>query len=129
MTTTDERSPRRGPRWNVDGRALRLWTITGLASSYLVAWWCFAPAPPTAPPDAAPAPPPPTARVVSPASSGPIPPAVWLTDLPPGERPLVTPPPGWVVSATKPGDGPRLAPAPTARRPPARRVRIRTRSS
>ncbi|MBK7079011.1 MAG: hypothetical protein IPH44_42775 [Myxococcales bacterium] len=124
MTTTDERPARRGPRWNVDGRALRLWTISGLATTYLVAWWCFAPAPTTAPVADEPLPAP-----VPTATAAPIPPAVWWHDLPPSERPAIALPSGWVVTATKPGDGPTLKPVPIARRPPARRVRVRTRSS
>lgn len=127
MTTTDERPARRGPRWNVDGRALRLWTISGLATTYLVAWWGFAPAPTTTP--AADAPLPAAAPTAQVAPTGPIPPAVWWHDLPPSERPTIALPSGWVVTATKPGDGPTLAPAPIARRQPARRVRVRTRSS
>ena len=105
---------RRGPRWDLDPRALRLWTATGLAVTYLVAWWCFAPAPQlSAEPE-----PPPAARA----------PVVWWHELPPGERPVVTLPPGWTVAP--PTAAPTVTPtAAPGRRPPTRRVRIRTRSS
>lgn len=128
MTTTEPTPTRRGPRWDVDGRALRLWTITGLATTYLIAWWGLAPEP-TAAPVAATEPAPVTATSTpTTASTGPIPPAVWWHDVPAAQRPRVALPPGWVVTAAHPGDGPVLAAAPSPRRP-ARRVRVRTRSS
>lgn len=128
MTTTEPPPARRGPRWDVDGRTLRLWTISGLATTYLIAWWGLAPEPgpaPVAAPDAAPST---SMPAPTPTSTGAIPPAVWWHDVPAAQRPTVAVPPGWVVTATHPGDGPVLAAAPSPRRP-ARRVRVRTRSS
>ncbi|MBK9035390.1 MAG: hypothetical protein IPL61_29735 [Myxococcales bacterium] len=112
--------PRRGARWDVDGRSLRLWVVAGLATTYLIAWWSFAPAPAATSTSF-------DAPAETPTARGPT--TVWWSELPPGDRPVVTLPPGWEIATAAP---PRLQPvsaAPTPRARPTRRVRIRTRSS
>ena len=115
---TDPSPPRSRPRWEVDARALRLWVISGLATTYLIAWWSFAPAP-TAVTAAAEPDPPPTALA---------PTTVWWHELPPADRPAVALPPGWTVATGTPTTA-RPSVAPTAPRARPTRRRVRTRSS
>lgn len=103
------------------GSTVRHYLIAALASAYVIAWWAFgrrtsAPVPPQPTLDAAP-----PASVLSPV-------ATWYQDLPPSARPPIALPAGWhVAERTTAAPAVRAAPIPV--RAPARRVRIRTRSS
>jgi hypothetical protein len=96
----------------------KLSIVSLLASGYFLAWRAItgsvAPAPlaagaPVAPPAPAPA-------------------TVWIDQLPPDQRPVVTLPPGWRIA---PRQRPAAVPGsrPIARAPARRPARVRTRSS
>ena len=125
MTTTE--LPRPGRKRPGGLTNLRLYLIASLAAVYLLAWWSFGTR--ARRPAALPAPTP------GRAPSEPSRLAIWYADLPSASRPVVALPPGWHVaepSTTSTGSS-----GPTAREPgpvpvrvaPARRGRIRTRSS
>jgi hypothetical protein len=121
MTTIEQqarRTARSAARINLSPLEWRLTLTAALATVYLAAWLAFGSILP--------------ARVVAPAGERrgarvSLAPAstVWLDDLPPGQRPAVTLPPGWRLASS--GDA---APAPRVVRVPAGRApRVRTRSS
>jgi hypothetical protein len=117
MTTTEGRAARPEPRIRLSSLEWRLYLTALLSGVYAIAWITLAARAPRV-----------TAAAVgdvrgvlparAPARS------VWLSDLPAAERPAVALPPGWVIATAsgqrRPGD---------LRRPAARRLRIRTRTS
>lgn len=107
MTTTER--TRAAPARPAGPPGLRLYLTAALALSYVVAWWTLdggagAPAP-------------------APVPRAPSGLATWYDDLPPDARPAVRLPEGWQLATHT-----EAAPRPV-RVAPARRGRIRTRSS
>jgi hypothetical protein len=108
MTTTRRRRP---PLFT---RSLRPHLLALLALAYVVAWWSFG-----------------ERRVqirLAPRAelAGPRSPVVWYSELPPGERPPVALPDGWMIAPTAQR---QMAPPRPVRASAAHPGRIRTRSS
>jgi hypothetical protein len=117
-TTTNGPAPRPEPRIRLSGLEWRLCLTTLLSGTYVIAWIAFAMRAPETATTATPfkAEPPVAAK----ASSR----FVWLTDLPPADRPPVSLPPGWVIAGASTPARPELI-----RRPATANFRIRTRTS
>ena len=106
--------PKPPPRISISGLEARLYLVATLAAGYLVTWHAIAPSGSVTAPigDAA--------RASSP--------VVWLDDVPIGERPELSLPPGWRLVVR--GEPTTAAPSPRVARVPASRPqRVRTRSS
>ena len=118
MTTIKGPAPRPEPRIRLSGLEWRLCLTTLLSGVYVIAWISFAARAPVTATTATPSKPAPpvTAKV-----SNRI---VWLTDLPPADRPTVSLPPGWVIAGALAPARPELV-----RRPATANFRIRTRTS
>jgi hypothetical protein len=121
MTTTER--PRAPSSSATNASPLRLYLVAFLATAYVVVWWWLGA---RAPSESA------ELGVLEPAPEASARPATaWLDELSPAERAAVQPPPGWhIVDRTAPAASVsrRAAPVPV-RVSPARRGRIRTRSS
>ncbi len=100
----------------------RLWLTAALAGGYVLAWLALSPG--SAPPSGSTTP--------EPSVGAPPPQVVWLTELPPAERPVVVLPAGWTLdtgrlpaaSTAFAAQGLRAVPVPSQHR-----ARVRTRSS
>lgn len=118
MTTERRGEPRPKPRLDLSALEWRLLLTVALAITYVFAWFEFRTALPASALRG-------TAErrnqgeATAPGSS------VWLTDLPPGERPAVELPAGWTLASPVNRE---LAPA-VVRVPSTRAARLRTRSS
>ena len=106
-------------------RAWRLYLVTGLAGTYLLAWRAVGGLTPSTT-STAPGGDPPEPAGTEPARTAEPARTVWLEELPASARPPVALPSGWQLATRRPTTAPppRLIQAP-ARRP----LRVRTRSS
>jgi len=131
MTTEHRPLPRARPSAMRD---LRGYLIAVLAMAYLIAWWAFGTGAPRSatpigvPPEPGPGTVPELASGTAAAHSPTV--ATWYSDLPASRRPAIHLPLGWhMAAATAPGEATRLSTPVPVRVAPARRGRIRTRSS
>jgi hypothetical protein len=118
MTTERRGDPKPKPRLDLSALEWRLLLTAALAATYVLAWFEFR----TSLPASA------VRGMVERRSQGDLTApgsAVWLTDLPPGERPAVELPPGWTLaSPVAPEPAPVVVRVPSTHAP-----RMRTRSS
>jgi hypothetical protein len=110
-------TPRAAARLAVTPLELRLYAVASLAAVYAVAWLLVWRSPGPAS-DAAPAP----------VEAEVAPPAVWLDELPPAQRPVLAVPAGWRLASRGERAG-RAELPPVIRAPASRPLRLRTRSS
>ncbi|MBL0219625.1 MAG: hypothetical protein IPQ07_37895 [Myxococcales bacterium] len=116
---TDSRASRTAPRRSFSALEGRLYLVAILASGYLVAWRGVQTTEPTP-------------REVTPGAAGSSvqPAVVWIESVPREQRPALTLPAGWRLAVRGEPTAPPVVPAVRiARTPPARPVRVRTRSS
>lgn len=120
MTTEAPRSARKSVHEPDD---LKLYLLSLLAGTYLIAGWAFGARTKASDPSREP--------MDAPAIEAQAPRATWYTDLPPSERPALSLPSGWTIASSPSTPAPSVDQGPLAPRRvlQVRPGRIRTRSS